>query len=297
MFYKALFVICFFSFSAMAESVENKDFGLDYRVGNAYLELIINDLPIVDPGFDIGSSVVMESSIDFKYFLYDGDNNFKFITRKIDESKKSVLDVSFKSWDEDDFYMPFELGSNGFDLSFDYENKKCAVMVVSDSITVKSSSCSVSEIDNGYLLNVDFSLGYEGFYKSKYISEAVLVTDYSRIKSQIIDEYKEIYSFYEKKDSNALEEYLSPMLNKQAEDADWSKENIFTSLYGKYLLDEDFELSDFDLDGTYIYITGDKKIFSIVENSFKLENNKTSEFSMPIFYFWLDKGGNVRIKQ
>ena len=26
MFYKALFVICFFSFSAMAESVENKDF-------------------------------------------------------------------------------------------------------------------------------------------------------------------------------------------------------------------------------------------------------------------------------
>ncbi|MBT3145568.1 hypothetical protein [Neptunomonas phycophila] len=277
--------------------MDDKDFGLDYRVDNAYLEVLINDLPIVDPGFDIGTSAAMESNIDFKHFLYDGKNNIKFITRKVDNEKEAVLKLSFKTWDEGDFYMPFEVSSNGFVITFDYEDGSCSLDSNSDSIKVESRGCHVKTIENGYLLDIKFDLDYTGFYESKYISEAILINDSDLIKSKLVDEYKKIFSFYKDRDWDALEEYLSPMLNKQAEDTGWSKKEIFKSLYGKYLVDNEFSLSNFDLSDTYIYITGDNKLFSIVENPFRLVNEKTTEFTMPIFYFWLDKSGEIRIKQ
>lgn len=291
------FVLLFFSYSVIGADMDDKDFGFDYRVDNAYLEVLINDLPIVDPGFDIGTSAAMESNIDFKHFLYDGHNNIKFITRKVDNDKAAVLNLSFKTWDADEFHMPFEVDGNGFDINFDYEDENCTVESHSDSIKVESSGCSVRTVESGYLLDVDFELDYKGFYESKYISEAVLVKDPALIKTKLVDEYKKIFSFYEDKDWDALEKYLSPMLNKQAEDTGWSKKEIFKSLYGKYLVDREFSLSNFDLADTYIYITGNNKLFSIVENPFRLVNEKTTEFTMPIFYFWLDKSGEIRIKQ
>lgn len=51
----------------------------------------MNNVPFIDPGYDLGTSGSMQSNLDFKYMLYNGRNNLTFITHKVDKKSSAEL--------------------------------------------------------------------------------------------------------------------------------------------------------------------------------------------------------------
>lgn len=290
--------ILYLFFYAGGVKAMDLDFGFDYKVDNIFLDLYINNVPAVRPGYDVGTSGSMQSNFDFKDMLYDDRNNITFITHKVDKGKSAELKVLFKYWEMGDFTMPFEIADNGFILKFNFEDSdECELEGLGGKIKLVDDSCEIKKNSEGYTISVDFYIDYPELYRSKYIDEAVLVKSTDGLKEQLAIEFKKVYEMFEKKDMESFENYFSPSLIKASNDRGISIEKFFRSLYYADFSDPASNVSEFNLEDSKVYLTKDKKLFTLTPTPFRIINSDTKEFSRPILYFWLDKSGHIRIKQ
>lgn len=299
MFKKFSVIIFLFSFFfAKGVSAMELDFGFDFKAENIFLDLYINNVPAVTPGYDVGTSGSMQTNFDFKYMLYDGENNLTFITHKVEKANNAELKVLFKSWDVNNFTMPFEKADNGFILSFNLESpEQCKLENLGGKINVINKTCDIKETSEGYIISVDFDINYPDLYRSKYLDEAVQIKNTDKLKEILAVEYEKVYKMFKNKNSSAFEEYYSPSLVKRSKDQGGTTDYYFDVLFGKEFSDESFNVSELDLDSSRVYVSGDKKIFTLFPSPFRVTNTNTQESSSPLLYFWFDKNAQMQIMQ
>lgn len=284
--------------SVMGNDVVDRDFGFDYKADNAYLEAYINSMPLVSPGYDLGTSGSLESNIDFKHVLYNGENNLTFFVKKVDDSKESIVKILFKYWDVGGFEMPFESENNGFLLSFDFtEIDSCSIERGNEKVEVLSDGCNVNEKEGLYIISVDFKLDFTGFYESKYIDNAKPINNLPEIKDKLIAEFRKVYNLYKTKDLASLKDYVGPSLIKYSEDNGIELSKAFEVFYAKELKDDSFKLSDFSLEDSKIYVTSNRKLITFFDAPFSILNSETEETIHPIIYYWLDESGQLKVYQ
>ncbi|WP_075179636.1 hypothetical protein [Neptunomonas phycophila] len=290
--------ILYLFFYAGGVKAMDLDFGFDYKVDNVFLDLYVNNVPFIDPGYDLGTSGSMQSNLDFKYMLYNGRNNLTFITHKVDKKSSAELKVLFKSWDVNNFTMPFESVNNGYILTFDFEKAdRCELEGLGGNITIVENGCDIKEKPEGYVISVDFDINYPELYRSKYLDEAVLVKNTDNLKDKLAIEYKKVYQMFKERNVSDFKKYYSPSFVKYNKDTGGAIDDIFNSVFGKVMTNADFKLSDFELDDSRVYVTEDRKLFTLAPSPFSMKNSETSESFEPIMHFWFDKNGQVKIKQ
>ncbi|WP_157779839.1 hypothetical protein [Celeribacter ethanolicus] len=274
--------------------------GMDISLSGVQLDLRVNDVPISDPSFPLGSDGPFSTVMTLNSAFASGKNSVTLSVApnaEVSPGWDQHAHARFGYWPAADFPMPFDDRAFAIDVQYRLETDATegdfSVTYAAQEYLTASQSGNIASTDEGDMFGLTLDIGLN-LPPLAWMQGQHLTPD-AKMQRELVEQYAKLHTHIAQ-GFDGMNEALSPYFTRQAAAFGVSLEQfIALNVRPMFGPESGTEFLPFDISKSELRVYGNGRLAALVPMPLTYRNEAYGEEGALLIYFWKDQTGQWQI--